>query len=941
MKWYEIEAQKIHSNVPSDKEINISAGFGPTGLPHIGTLCEIIRTNFLKKSLEKLGRIVHFHLISDDLDPFRKIPLNLPNQGLLKEFLGKSINQVPDPFQMKSSFSEMVESKLSEHIKRYNIECNLIKNSRSYQSGEYNNEILNFLNSYEVVNNICKESVGPLRRRTYSIFMPISPTSGRVIEHIHLIDIDPIKGEMTYRIPANEIINKPGSEYGIELKDFYSTEILNEPITTSVLDGHCKLQWKADWAMRLLARDIRFEMHGEDLTSSANIAIKIATSLERETPKLYKYGLFLDDNCKKISKSKGNGFSLEKSVDLLTDKALINYLEKNPKRNSKFHINLSPRLNDLALAKNDLSISYTKAHRILTASQPHTLQSGIEFLRRYSLSMSNDAIQYSYNYFLEKKTHSKSPELTFSEAEKKFIRLLSFCLEEVSTEKIQDVNLYLLVHDCYKNTFNKDSKTHPWQIIYKSLFNKNYGPRISTWLEITGTKEFIRRLKDSVEMSETTYIKEMEIYEASSNEKTNMVRKSVHTIEDIEPSYSEAISFDSVKDQCLKLAQALKCKRHEIMNSVSSYQCKNVTDDEISRSLDLLLNIQENQDYFKFKIHGVTSFLPLNQPLYATVCFGFIPSLMSKDTCIRPPTAMHSHYQKLLKAIDFRDYSNSLSVSFEDKESFVSKRIQVTDAVIFTGTPENALKVRKHFRKKTLFILNGAGHNPLVISNDADIDQAIESAKRVVLYNQGQDCAGPNSILVHNDIYNDFRLRLIDELKKIEHKVGTYEDPNTIVGPNSDIDHSIKLASIFKQYREYCTYGGEINIINGLIKPTIFEKPLALGGNYKEFFAPIFFLQAYGSDDELDSYFSQPQYSTNAMYISLFGTSHYIKNKLNKNIHLSESILINTDLHLVERGTTPYGGQGVAASCIYFNGQVIKGNTLPQRDIYNHLVLNP
>ncbi|MBV7261696.1 aldehyde dehydrogenase family protein [Photobacterium sp. WH24] len=940
MKWYEIEAQKIHSNVPSDKEINISAGFGPTGLPHIGTLCEIIRTNFLKKSLEKLGRKVHFHLISDDLDPFRKIPLNLPNQGLLKEFLGKSINQVPDPFQMKNSFSEMVEDKLVEHINRYNIDCNLVQNSISYQSGEYNAEILNFLHNYEVVNNICKESVGPLRNRTYSIFMPISPTSGRVIEHINLIDIDSDTGEITYIIPADEIINKPGSEYGIELKDFYSTEILNEPITTSVLDGNCKLQWKADWAMRLLARDIRFEMHGEDLTSSANIAIKIATSLEREAPRLYKYGLFLDDNYKKISKSKGNGFSLEKSMDLLTDKALINYLEKKPKRNSKFHVNLSPRLNDLALTKNELSVSYTKAQRILSASQPHNLQSAIEFLRRYSFSMSNEAIKYSYNYFLETKSTSKSPKLKLSEKEKKFVGLLSFCLEEISAEKTQDINLYLTVHDCYKNTFDKHSKEHPWEIIYKSLFNNNYGPRLSTWLEISGYNEFIRRLKDSVEMSETTFIKELDLDKASSDEETKIASKLTYTTEYIRPNYLEAISFDLVKEKCLKLALALKNKRDEIIQSVSSYQCRNVTDDEISRSLDLLLNIQENQEYFKLKVQGVTSFLPLNQPIYATVCFGFIPSLMSKDTCIRPPTAMHSHYQKLIKAIDFTYFSNSLSISFEDKESFISKRIQVTDAVIFTGTPENALKVRKHFRKKTLFILNGAGHNPLVISKDANIDQAVESAMRVVLYNQGQDCAGPNSILIHQDSYSIFRQKLVNELEKIKNKVGLYDDPDNIVGPNSDVDHSIKLATIFKQYREYCTYGGEINIINGLIRPTIFEKPLSLGGNYKEFFAPIFFLQEYRCDEELESYFFQPQYSKNAMYISLFGSSDYINNEINENIHLKDSILINTDLHLVERGTTPYGGQGIAASCIYFNGEVIKGNTLPQRDIYNHLVLN-
>ncbi|CDL82756.1 Similarities with lysine-tRNA ligase LysS (fragment) [Xenorhabdus cabanillasii JM26] len=237
-----------------------------------------------------------------------------------------------------------------------------------------------------------------------------------------------------------------------------------------------------------------------------------------------------------------------------------------------------------------------------------------------------------------------------------------------------------------------------------------------------------------------------------------------------------------------------------------------------------------------------------------------------------------------------------------------------------------------------MFILNGAGHNPLVVSKDADIDLAIESARRVVLYNQGQDCAGPNSILVHNDIYDVFKDKLISSLKEIEDKVGPYSDYENIVGPNSDIDHSIKIASIFKMNRSYCTYGGEINPINGMIKPTVFEKPLFLGGNYKEFFAPVFFLQRYQLDQQLIDYFSHPSYSANAMYISLFGTSDYINHELNKKLHLPDSILHNTDLHLEEHGYLPYGGQGPAASCLWYDGNRINGNTLPQRDIYQYLV---
>ncbi|MEE4465856.1 aldehyde dehydrogenase family protein, partial [Azotobacter chroococcum] len=131
--------------------------------------------------------------------------------------------------------------------------------------------------------------------------------------------------------------------------------------------------------------------------------------------------------------------------------------------------------------------------------------------------------------------------------------------------------------------------------------------------------------------------------------------------------------------------------------------------------------------------------------------------------------------------------------SFAGKEEFVSQTAPVADVVIFTGTPENATKVRKSYLKRTLFILNGAGHNPLVVSNDAAVETAIESALRVVLYNQGQDCAGPNAILVHQSIYADFISRLREELIKLEAYVGDYTCKQNIVGPNSDPDHTLKV----------------------------------------------------------------------------------------------------------------------------------------------------
>lgn len=193
-----------------------------------------------------------------------------------------------------------------------------------------------FLSNYHRLNEICGQSTGSVRQRTYNIFMPFSSKTGAVLEHIKVTQINVDSGTITYIIPSNEVVNKPGFEYAIPLSELYKDEILDTEITVSVLDGMCKLQWKADWAMRQMMRNIQFEMHGEDLRSSANVAQKIAHAIGYTPPVFYPYGLFLDDCGKKISKSKGNGFSLDDANTLLSKAAISMFLAADPKRSRRF-----------------------------------------------------------------------------------------------------------------------------------------------------------------------------------------------------------------------------------------------------------------------------------------------------------------------------------------------------------------------------------------------------------------------------------------------------------------------------------------------------------------------------------------------------------------------------------------------------------------------------
>lgn len=929
MNWYGRVLSALNNKFENNT-INIEGGFGPTGLPHIGTLCEIVRTQIIKQELCRNGYKVNYFLVSDDLDTFRKIPDNVPKKDQLIPYIGKPVSSVPDPYGLESSFSEMAENRLMNLARKYDIDCKLIRNSECYRNGEYNQSILKFLTHYEEINRLCSLSTGHLRRRTYSIFMPFSPLTGKVLEHIKITGINIDKGEITYIIPADEVVNKPGYNYGVTLSDLYDGEILDKPQTVSVLNGACKLQWKADWAMRQMARNIHFEMHGEDLRTSAILSTKIAEILNYTAPLFYPYGLFLDERGKKISKSKGNGFSLNDAEKLLSIEAIKNFLNLDPRRSRRFYPNMSPLLNDAADIRIENELSNQKLVRLISAFCPINYESAQRFAsdkKYFPHSVREEKLNRCLNLIL------KDTSVSQTGVNKEQAENLKKIASVFKNRNVHNDKLDVIMEEMKK--IYPDLSSHDlYKVLYRGLFGRDNGPRLKTWLNIHNDNDIFEKLNSPVTIGSHS-LDEPIVPKVKPSESDNARRNKKNMLT---PELSGEIDFLKIQDRCASLAYFLRESSDEIVSSLSDYQCSNVTLDEIERSCDLLENIHLNETYFKKTIRGVTSFLPLNQPLYASVCFGFIPALMAENVCIRPPTAMHEHYKKLISVIRLPEFCHSLKISYDEKEVFLSERVNVTDAIIFTGTPENAAKVRKHFKKNVLFILNGAGHNPVVISEDASLEKSIKSCLSVVLYNQGQDCAGPNAILVHKNIFTKFRNRLLDALQDMTHKVGDYKGEGVIVGPNSDPDHTLKISSVFKHLREHCIYGGEVNPVNGLIKPTVFVKPLIEGGNYKEFFAPVFFLQPYDDDNDLCKYFFSPEYRNNAMYVSLFGSSKFISDALPEELHRKESILNNTDLHREERGFLPYGGSGAAASCVWINGERITGSTLPQRDIFNYLV---
>ena len=271
---------KYLQNINENKDkVTFQTGYGPSGLPHIGTFGEVMRTSMVMHSFEKLyGIKTNLLCFSDDLDGLRKVPDNIPNKELVERDLDLPLSKVTDPFGTHKSFADHNNSKLCEFLDSFNFDYNFISSTECYTTGVFNEALVQVLAKYNDIMEIILPSLGPERKLTYSPFLPISRKSGKVLQ-----------------VPTLEIDT---STHSIVYKD-----VDGEKVKTSVTDGNVKLQWKADWAMRWFALSVDYEMYGKDLTESAILSNKICKILGKSPPNGFAYELFLDEKGKECSKA--------------------------------------------------------------------------------------------------------------------------------------------------------------------------------------------------------------------------------------------------------------------------------------------------------------------------------------------------------------------------------------------------------------------------------------------------------------------------------------------------------------------------------------------------------------------------------------------------------------------------------------------------------------
>ncbi|MCA1956343.1 lysine--tRNA ligase [Zymomonas sp.] len=323
--WPFEEARKLLKRyakaAPEKGYILFETGYGPSGLPHIGTFNEVLRTTMVRRAYEILSdtptRLIAF---SDDMDGLRKIPDNVPNHEMLAKHLGKPLSRIPDPFGKYESFAHHNNAMLREFLDRFGFEYDFYSASEQYNSGRFNETLKDILRNYQKIMNIMLPTLREERRATYSPILPISEKSGIVLQ-----------------VPV-EVVD---AEVGI-----IRFEDEGETVEQSILDGKAKLQWKVDWAMRWKALGVDYEMAGKDLIDSVTQSSKITRVLGGRRLIGKNYEMFLDENGEKISKSKGNGIGLEEWFRYGPEESLAFFAYREPKKAKSLHLGVIPRAID-------------------------------------------------------------------------------------------------------------------------------------------------------------------------------------------------------------------------------------------------------------------------------------------------------------------------------------------------------------------------------------------------------------------------------------------------------------------------------------------------------------------------------------------------------------------------------------------------------------------
>jgi lysyl-tRNA synthetase class 1 len=324
--WPFEEARRVlkrYESAPPEKgHVLFETGYGPSGLPHIGTFGEVLRTTMIRRAFKQISDIpTRLICFSDDMDGMRKVPENVPNTGMLREYLQMPLTSVPDPFGQYDSFGAHNNAMLRRFLDTFGFEYEFYSATDFYKSGQFDETLLLAAERYDAIMEVMLASLREERQQTYSIFLPIHPETGRVL-YVPIKHVDAKDGTVTFD-------DETGREW-----------------TLPVTGGRCKLQWKPDFGARWAALGVDFEMYGKDHSTNTPIYDRICEILGQRAPEHFTYELFLDENGEKISKSKGNGLSIDEWLTYASTESLSYFMFGKPKTAKRLWWDVIPKAVD-------------------------------------------------------------------------------------------------------------------------------------------------------------------------------------------------------------------------------------------------------------------------------------------------------------------------------------------------------------------------------------------------------------------------------------------------------------------------------------------------------------------------------------------------------------------------------------------------------------------
>lgn len=481
-------------------------GYGPSGLPHIGTFGEVARTTMVRKALEQLSNVpTKLIAFSDDMDGLRKVPDNIPNKEMVAEHLGKPLTAIPDPFGTHESFGHHMNARLKTFLDTFGFSYEFKSATQCYKSGAFDEALLEVLAHYDAVINVILPTLGEERRQTYSPFLPVCQKTGRVLQ-VPVIARDLKAGTVTYE------------------------DIEGKKVEIPVTGGHCKLQWKADWAMRWRALGVDYEMYGKDLIPSAELSTKICRILGGNEPLGFNYELFLDENGQKISKSKGNGLTIDEWLRYAPPESLAYYMYQSPRKAKRLYFDVIPRAVDeylTFLAKyqeedeakrlanpvwhvhggqppkpETAGLSFNLLLNLACACNPEDPAVLWGFISRYAKGANpqnapllDKLVGYAINYYQDFVRSAKQYRRA-TPGEHAALADLAKSLQALPAEADADAIQNLVFETGKKHGFEE---LRLWfQALYEILLGQSQGPRMGSFIALYGVKETVSLIQKAL-----------------------------------------------------------------------------------------------------------------------------------------------------------------------------------------------------------------------------------------------------------------------------------------------------------------------------------------------------------------------------------------------------------------------------------------------------------